>query len=90
MHLPAFLLGLLLSTLYGTAVHFWRGGGFGQIVVYVLFSWVGFWLGHGLAASQGWNFLQLGPLQLGSATGGSAIFLLIGYWLSRQTHERKP
>jgi len=39
-------------------------------------------IGHLLASILGWTFLSIGPLHLGLATLGSAIFLFVGYWLS--------
>lgn len=90
MTTPIFLLGLLLATLYGTAFHFWRGGGLGRLVLYVVLSIAGFWAGHLLATAQTWNIFQLGALQLGGATVGSAFFLLVGHWLSKIQRKGKP
>jgi len=35
MTLPAFLLGFVLSTLYGAAFHLWRGGSIGRLFFYL-------------------------------------------------------
>lgn len=83
MFLPIVLLGLVLATLYGAAFHFWRGGGVGRLVLFILLSLVGFWLGHWIVGAQGWNLLRVGTLQVGGGTFGSIIFLLIGNWLSQ-------
>lgn len=83
MTTPSLLLGFVIAVLYGTVFHFWRGGSGWRWLVYILLSLAGFWLGHALAAAQGWGFVQIGPLQLGSATTGSALFLLLGYWLGQ-------
>jgi hypothetical protein len=82
MTLPAVAVGLLLSSLYGAIFHLWRDGGFGRLVLYVLLSWIGFWGGHWLGSLLGWHFGSLGPINLGMATLGSLIILLVGYWLS--------
>ncbi len=89
MTLPAFLLGFVLSTLYGAAFHLWRGGSLGRLIFYLALSWAGFWIGQFLAELLGWSFLSVGPLHLGMATLVSAIFLLAGYWLSLVEVQRK-
>ena len=82
MTLPSYFLGLIISTLYGSAFHLWRGGGFGRLILYLLLGWGGFWAGHFIANYFGWSFASLGPLRLGMATIGSIISLGFGYWLS--------
>jgi uncharacterized membrane protein YeaQ/YmgE (transglycosylase-associated protein family) len=78
---PSIIIGFVISTLYGTAFHFWRGDGIGRMLLYIILAWIGFWAGHLLG-----NFLEitignLGPLHLGTATIGAGIALGIGYWL---------
>lgn len=82
MTLPALLIGFLISTLLAAAFHVWRGGSAGKFLLYLICSWVGFWIGHFVAASLGLNFASLGPLRLGAAVAGSLIFILVGHWLS--------
>jgi len=82
MTIPAFIIGILLSTIYGVAFHLLIGGGLVRLILYILLSWIGFWIGHALAAGLGITFGSLGPLHLAMATLGSLIFLLLGYWLS--------
>jgi hypothetical protein len=80
--LPSLLLGFVISTLYGFIFHFWRHGGLGRMLLYLILSWVGFWAGHLLASQLNIKFDSLGPLHLGAATLGSFFLLFIGYWLS--------
>ncbi len=87
MTLPAFLFFSLLGLLYGTLFHLWRGGSAGRLLLYVLLSWCGFWIGHALGAYLGWTFLRVGPVNLGMASLTSAAFLALGYWLSA---EKEP
>lgn len=82
MTLPALLFGILVSTFYGALFHLVFGGNLGRLILYILFSWIGFWIGHFLGATQEWTFLKLGTLQLGAASIGSLIFMIGGYWLS--------
>ena len=83
MSLPILLLGFILATLYGAGFHFWRGGGAGRLLLYMMLSWIGFWLGHGVFSIQGWQVVQVGTLHVGGGTLGSAILLLVGLWLSQ-------
>jgi hypothetical protein len=89
MTIPAALLGLLISTLYGVAFHLWRGGGLGRLLLYILLGWVGFWIGHVVATQMEWTFASVGPLRLGAATLFSLLFIGLGYWLSLVEVERK-
>ena len=89
MTFPALIFGVLLSSVYGTAFHFWKGGGLGKLVLFVLLAWVGFWSGQILGAQLGWRFASIGPLNTGMATLGSALVLFVGEWLSRVEVTRK-
>ena len=82
MTIPAFILGLLISSLYGAVFHLWRGGSASKFLLYLFLSWAGFWIGHGLASLIGWHIANLGPLNLGLASLFSFVFLLVGHWLS--------
>ena len=82
MTIPILLFGFLLASLYGALFHLWKNGGLGRLVLYVILSWIGFWVGQILAQTFGWSFGGVGPLQVGFATLGSVLLLLIGHWLS--------
>ncbi len=84
MTLPAFLFFSLLGLLYGTLFHLWRGGGAGRLLLYTLLSWSGFWVGHAAGAYLGWHFWRVGPVNLGTATLFSLVFLALGHWLSEE------
>jgi len=73
------LFGLILSTLYGAAFHYWRGGSSKRLALYIGLSWVGFWVGNYLGETLGLSFAQVGPLYAGMATLGSAVALFGGY-----------
>jgi hypothetical protein len=82
MTLPAFLFGIIISTLIGALFHMWRGGRLWRLVLYLILSWIGFWCGHFLGEKIQWTFWSIGPLRLGMAIFGSFIVLGVGYWLS--------
>jgi hypothetical protein len=83
MTFPALIFGILLSSAYGTAFHFWKGGSLKRLLLYVVLAWVGFWAGHVLGTVLKWTFAAVGPINAGMATLVSAIFLFVGEWLSR-------
>lgn len=89
MTLPSFVLGIVISTLYGAAFHLWRGGGPGRLVLYLILGWAGFWAGHALTAYWAWTFGKVGPLQILGASLGSLLFLGAGYWLSLVEVQKK-
>lgn len=83
MTLPTLLFALLIAVLYGALYHLIRGGGFWRMILYLVLSTIGFALGHLVALWREWGFLPLGSLNLGMASIGSIIILVIGDWLSR-------
>ena len=89
MSIPTLFLGLILSTLYGALFHLWRGGNAGRLFLYLILSWIGFWLGQLIGNYLKISFDTLGQLHLVIATLGSLIFLAIGYWLSLVQVENK-
>ena len=89
MNLPAVLLGIVLSTLFGAIFHFWKGGSLRRLVFLLLLSWMGFWAGHLLGVSQHWSFFKIGVLYTGMGTVGSLVFLFVGNWLSLVDVQRK-
>ncbi len=82
MTIPVMLFGLLLSSLYGALFHLWRNGGLGRLLLFLILSWVGFVAGQLLGQQVGWTFGSVGALNVGMATIGSVVFLVVGYWLS--------
>ena len=83
MSLPSLALSLVSAWLIGALFHVVVDGGGARLVLYLALSTLGFIAGHVLAAAQGWSFLPVGQLQLGSAAVGSLAFLLVGHWLSQ-------
>ncbi|MBK9926202.1 MAG: hypothetical protein IPP66_13025 [Anaerolineales bacterium] len=83
MTLPTFLFALLIALLYGALYHFFRGGGFGRLLLYLGLSVLGFAFGHVIGMWREWYFIPIGSLNLGLSTIGSVLALVIGDWLSR-------
>jgi hypothetical protein len=89
MTIPAIVFGIVLSTIYGSAFHFWKGGRLSRLFLYIILSWLGFWTGQIVGGALGWSFAAAGPINAGMATLGSAVFLFIGEWLSRVEITKK-
>ncbi len=83
MTIPAFVFAFLSASLLGALYHLIRDGGLGRLFLYLLFSWVGFALGHYVALWQEWNLYPMGQFDLGMSALGSLIFLVGGDWVSR-------
>jgi tellurite resistance protein TehA-like permease len=83
MTIASILFGIFVSTLYGAAFHYWKGGGAIMLVIYLIVSWAGFWAGQYLGASLNLDFWQVGALHLGPATLGSIAFLFATLGLSK-------
>ncbi len=80
---PALLFALLVALFYGALYHLIRGGGFWRLLFYFSLSIAGFILGHLIGFWREWTFLPLGALNLGLASLGSFVLLVLGDWLSR-------
>jgi uncharacterized membrane protein YeaQ/YmgE (transglycosylase-associated protein family) len=89
MTLPTIILGLIISTLLGAIFHLWRGGDAGRLLLYLILSWVGFWLGQFMGNYLKIGFDTLGQLHIVIASLGSIIFLGVGYWLSLVQVEKR-
>lgn len=84
MTIPSLLLAVVIASLYGVLYHLIRGGGLGRLLLFLIFGWAGFALGHLLGVWRDWTFIPVGELNLGLSTLGSLIMLVIGDLVSRR------
>ena len=82
MTTPAYLLAVILPTLYGALFHLVRGGDARRLLLYMATSWVGFIIGHNISPIVHAHIYTIGPLNAGMATLGSALALLLAHWLA--------
>ena len=82
MTIPSLIFAFFIASLYGALYHLIRGGGPERIIMYLLFSWLGFALGHFVGIWQEWLLLPVGQLNLGMSTLGSLIMLVLGERIS--------
>lgn len=80
--IPSLLLAMLIPSLYGALYHLIRDGGPWKLLLYILFSWIGFGLGHSLGTWLKVNFFTVGGLNLGVSTLGSFLIIVLGDWFS--------
>jgi len=80
--IPSLLFAMLIASLYGTLYHLVRNGGPWKLLLYNLFSWIGFGLGHGLGSWLKIQFFSFGALNLGLSTLGSFLIIFLGDWFS--------
>lgn len=82
MTFPAFVFSFFLAALLGSLLHLWRGGSLVHLLLYLVLSLAGFFVGHHLANALSIRFIIVGTINLGMGIFGSLAFLGIGYWLS--------
>lgn len=82
MTIPSLLLALLIASLYGGLYHLIRGGGLGRLLLFLIFGWAGFALGHLIGVWLGFLLIPLGEVNLGLSTLGSLVMLVLGDWVS--------
>jgi hypothetical protein len=88
MTLPTIVFGFISAILIGSGFHLWKGGGLGKLMLYLVASIIGFWLGQFFAILLQWQFLPVGALQFGIDVLGSGLSLFVGYWLTN--HKAVP
>lgn len=89
MDIPTLLFGTLLALILGAIYHLLRGGRFGRLLIFLLFSCVGFVIGQWLGVTYELGFIKLGGVYLLPAAASSLVFLAIGDWLSLKQPEKK-
>jgi hypothetical protein len=88
MTIPSLIFALLIASLYGVLYHLVRNGGPGRLLLFLIFGWAGFALGHLVGVWRGWVFIPVGELNLGLSTLGSLVLLALGDLASRNRAGR--
>jgi len=85
--LPVFIFGSLIAGLVGSLIHLILGGKPFRLLLSILFSWIGFWVGNNFGFRYGLFFFKYGPIYFGAAVFVSLILGLIGYWISGENQK---
>lgn len=89
MTFASIIFGFIIATLIGAVFHLIRGGSIKLLSLYILLSWIGFWVGQILADQLAWKYGRFGPLNLVAAVLGGILFVVGGYWLSLTTQRMR-
>jgi len=82
MTFPAVVFSFFIATLLGSLLHLWRGGSLVHLLIFIVLSVIGFFVGHTLSNLLSIRFIIVGTINLGMGIFGSLAFLGLGYWLS--------
>ncbi len=84
---PVFIFGSLIAGLVGSLIHLIFGGKPFRLLLSILFSWIGFWVGNNLGLRYGIKFFKYGLIYFGTAVLVSIVMGLIGYWISGENQK---
>lgn len=74
---PALALGAVLSTAFAALFHMWQRGNVPALRRFIVAAWLGFAGGHFLGDLAGFQWLQIGQLNVLAGTVGTVVVLLI-------------
>lgn len=76
MTVPSLLLGFLLASACGFVFHLIRGGRTPRLILFLITSWVAFFIGHILSEMLNWRFMRVGTLNVFPALLSTIIGLI--------------
>jgi len=83
MTFPAFLYGSVISILIASLFHLIVDGNIKRYLSYLLFSWLGFWIGHYVSQRIRFTIWRSGILDIGICAITSILLLLLIYWINK-------
>jgi hypothetical protein len=78
---PSLLLAWLLSSIYATIFHLWKGGSVLDLLLYLVAAWLGFGLGQLVGNILGLGLAMIGPLNVVEGTLFAWLLLFGARWL---------
>ncbi len=89
MTLPAFIFGSLIAVLIGSLFHLVVGGNLRKYILFLFFTWLGFWIGHYISNRMSFTIWRVGLFDLGFDILSSIIVVLIIFWIDKGSVEEK-
>jgi len=80
--IPQFIFGSLIAGLIGSLIHLVLGGKPLRLIFSIIFSWIGFWAGHSIAARYHFYVLRYGTINIGAGIIIGLALGLFGFWVS--------
>jgi flagellar motor component MotA len=90
MSVPSVFISLMIATVCGLGFHLIRGGSLPRLGLYIATAWVAFFVGHFVGSWLGWDFLQLGVLNLFPALLATLLGLLAASILAGPERKSIP
>ena len=84
---PVFIIGSLIAGLIGSLIHLILGGKPFRLLLSIIGSLIGFWIGNNLGSRYGLYFFNYGQINLGFAILLSIVLGFIGYWISGENQK---
>jgi len=84
---PVFIFGSLIAGFIGSIIHLILGGKPFRLLLSIISSWIGFWLGNNLGSRYSLNLFNYGQINLGFAILLSVLLGLAGYWISGENQK---
>jgi hypothetical protein len=76
---PIFTFAFIIATTYGAGFHFIMGGDARRLALFLLISWVGFFMGHYIGIAFEINIFNIGALRIVSATVSTFVMLIFAH-----------
>lgn len=89
MTFPAFIFGTFFALLIGSLFHLIIGGDYKRLILYLVTSLIGFWVGDFVGKQLGILFINIGLINMGFAVVGSLILLAVVYWLGMEPQRQQ-
>jgi len=86
---PQIIFGSLIAGIVGAGIHLILGGKPLRLVLSLIFSIIGFWLGQALSSQYSISIIRLGTINLGFALVASLLFGVFGYWIAGENRTEK-
>lgn len=89
LSIPHLIFGSLIAGLLGSLIHLALGGKPLRLVFSIIFSWIGFWVGHAVANRYTIFIFRYGTINIGPGIVLALGLGLFGYWIAGENAKDK-